>query len=447
MDRSQTLSPLDGRYYEKIAELVPYFSDFALTKYRLRVEIEYFIALSLEPKIKELRSIPKKDQISLRKLYKDFSQKDYQQIKKIEAVTAHDVKAVEYFLKKKLSAQLKSAQEFVHFALTSEDINNIAYALMWSEALSEVYIPSFKKLTLVIEVLAKQYQRQPLLSLTHGQSATPTTLGKELKVFTSRLRRQINQLSAHRLQAKCSGATGTWSAHMIAYPEVDWLSFTKRFITSFNLEPNILTTQIEPHDSLIESTDCIRRAHTILLDFTRDMWLYISRGVIGQKRSAKEVGSSTMPHKINPIHFENAEGNLGLANAVLHHLSDKLPVSRLQRDLSDSTVLRNLGVPLGYGLLAIKSLEQGLNRIQVNVVELNKELDEYWEILAEAIQIVLRKHGDIQAYEKLKELTRGEKITKAQLREFISKLKISQKDKDRLLNLTPQTYIGLSGKI
>ncbi len=448
MPTLQNLSPLDGRYAEKISELTNYFSEMALMKYRLLVEIEYFIALSLEPKIEEFPPLAEDTQQLLRDIYVQFSVADAEHIKTIEQTTQHDVKAVEYFLKEKISALPCSEHaEFIHFALTSEDINNLAYSLMWKQALTEIYLPVFTEVIEKITAFAKTNASVPLLALTHGQSATPTTVGKEFAVFANRLTRQLQHLQRQTFLGKLSGATGTWSAQTLAYPAIDWLAFSESFITALGLEPNLVTTQIEPHDSLAESFHTLERINTILIDFTRDVWLYIMRGVLGQTKKEGEVGSSTMPHKINPIHFENAEGNLGIANALFGHLAEKLPVSRLQRDLTDSTVLRNIGVPLGHSLLACQSILTGLSRVTVNEEKVNEELGQHYEILAEAIQIVLRKVGYPKPYEKLKELTRGEKITKEKIYQFVSELEISKAEKDVLLALTPQTYIGLATKL
>ncbi|MFA4830791.1 MAG: adenylosuccinate lyase [Patescibacteria group bacterium] len=443
-----TLSPLDGRYHEQLKELQNYFSEMALIRYRLVVEIEYLIDLSLEPGVKELPPFTSEIQSAIRSIYRNFLPEDAAAVKDLEKMTNHDVKAVEYFLREKLKTKnLDKYNEFIHFALTSEDVNNLAYSMMWYDAVSEIYRPLITEVRRQIAAFANEYKDQPLLSLTHGQSATPTTVGKEFAVFAARLDRQIEQLKNHRLLGKFGGATGAWSAHQIAYPEVDWQEFSKKFITKLHLEPNLLTTQIEPHDSLAESYQIIFRINTILLDFCRDVWLYVSRGVLGQKKKEGEVGSSTMPHKINPIHFENAEGNLGLANAYFSHLAEKLPVSRLQRDLSDSTVLRNQGVPLAHSVLAGKNILQGMSRLTLNEQKLNEELDNHWEVLAEAVQTILRKHNVSGAYEKLKELTRGQTITKESLREFIKTLEIPEEDREKLLNLTPHTYIGLANKL
>lgn len=443
-----TISPLDGRYREKVRELSPFVSEPALIRYRVMVEVEYLIALGNEKGVKELRPLSPKVKGELRALYKKFSDKDAEKIKQIEAETNHDVKAVEYFIKNRLSAfgsQLSA--EFVHFALTSEDINNLAYSLMWRDALQKIIIPELSALGKLLANFAKQHTSQPMLSLTHGQPATPTTVGKEFSVFSARLKRQLDQLKNHKLLGKLNGATGTYGAFVAAYPNVHWQKFSRKFIESFGLAFNPLTTQIEPHDSLTESFHTLSRINTILLDFNRDAWLYISRGILGQKKKDGEVGSSTMPHKINPLDFENAEGNLGLANALLAHLAEKLPISRMQRDLSDSTVLRNIGVPLGYSLLAYKSMQKGLSKLFINKEKLDEELGAHWEILAEPIQTILRKVGHEKPYETLKTLTRGTTVTKKDIQNFIKKLNIPKEEKQKLLKLTPQKYTGLADKL
>ena len=443
-----SLSPLDGRYADKVSPLTDYFSELALMRYRLMVEVEYFIALSQEKGIKEVTPFSPKVIKQLRNIYKNFSLTDAEQIKQIEKTTNHDVKAIEYFLKEKIQdLPCNKYSEFIHFALTSEDVNNLAYSVMWQTAVRKVYLPKIKEVQKQIGAFARAYGNTPLLALTHGQSATPTTVGKEFAVFSSRLKRQIQQLDEHQLQGKLSGATGTWSAHVISYPNVNWKKFTEKFVQSVGLFPKLITTQIENQDSLAVNFHIIKRIKIILLDFTRDLWLYIMRGVLGQKKKEGEVGSSTMPHKINPIHFENAEGNLGIANSYFVHLAQKLPISRLQRDLTDSTVLRNQGVPLGHSLLACESILTGMSRLTVNKSKLDEELENHWEVLSEAIQVVLRKVGYPKPYEKLKELTRGQQITKESIRKFIKELDIPKSEKEKLLKLTPQSYTGLASKL
>ena len=435
---------MDGRYNKSLKGLSVYFSEEALIKYRLKIEVEYLISLSHEQTIKELPPFLKQDQNRLRALYLDFDNLDAKRVKQIEKTTNHDVKAVEYFLQEKVDKQF---HHWIHFSLTSEDVNNLAYSMMWRDGLKKVYLPCLIKVNDRLFELSKKYKGDSLLSLTHGQPATPTTFGKELLVFHSRLQRQIDQIKNHHLLGKFSGATGTWSAHLAAYPNTDWIAFAKKFISSLGLVPNLVTTQIEPHDSISESFHHIVRINSILIDLCKDIWFYISRGVLGQKRVKGEVGSSTMPHKINPIQFENAEGNLGISNCLLNHFTAKLPVSRMQRDLSDSTVIRNQGVALGHSYLALNNILKGLLRISLNKQHILKELNSHWEILGEAIQTVLRKANTPNAYEQLKELTRGQTINQASVISFIKKLNISDKDKDNLLKLTPENYVGVAPKL
>jgi adenylosuccinate lyase len=448
VNKLDSISPLDGRYREAVAELAPFFSEAALIRYRVQVEVEYLISLSREKHIPELPPFSSREQAHLRRLYEQFTPADAERVKELEAVTGHDVKAVEYFLREKFRAAGKDhLVPWIHFALTSEDINNLAYTLMWRDALQQVYLPAARKLQRTLRTLARKQAATPLLALTHGQPATPTTLGKEIAVYVHRLERQLAYLNAHRLAGKLGGATGTWSAHTLAFPAVDWLRFTRRFVRSLGLEPNLLTTQVENHDSLAESYQAVVRINTILLDLCRDFWQYISRGLFRQKRVAGEVGSSTMPHKINPIHFENAEGNLELSGALFTQLAAKLPHSRLQRDLSGSTVIRNQGVALGHALLALKNLLKGLSRLAVDRAALQAELTAHWEVLAEAVQTILRKSGHEDAYEILKDLTRGRRITEEKLREFIAGLDLPGPDRERLLALTPELYTGLAARL
>ena len=438
------LSPLDGRYSSSVKELNAYFSEAALMRYRVYVEVEYLIALGREKKIHELPALSDRQKNRLRSSYQKFDLNSAQIVKNIEAETNHDVKAIEYYIQKHCGAKL---HPWIHFALTSEDINNISYTLMWCHAMKQVYVPMLTKLQRDLKAMAKRYRSVPMLSMTHGQPATPTTFGKELGVLFKRIDRQMVQIKKQSFLGKLSGATGTWSAHTSAYPKMDWVKFTSKFVRSLGLQPNTVTTQIEPHDSMAESFHQVLRINSILKDLCQDLWMYVSRGILSQKKVAGEVGSSTMPHKINPIQFENAEGNLGLSNALLSHLAQKLPISRMQRDLTDSTVLRNQGVALGYSFLALKSISKGLSRITINKNKMKFELNEHWEVLAEAIQTILRKEGKIDAYEKLKDLTRGEKINESSITDFISSLKISDENKEALLSLRPETYVGKASDI
>jgi len=444
MNSLNNISPLDGRYANSISILSDYFSESALMGYRLKVEIEYLIALGNEKGIKDLPAFSKDEQSRLRKIYQNFNSAGAEKVKEIEAITNHDVKAIEYYIQDKVK---KSLHPWIHFALTSEDVNNLSYSLMWQDGLKNVYLTSLQLINKELKKLAQKYKGSPMLALTHGQPATPTTFGKELAVFCARLDRQISQMKPHTLLGKFGGATGTWSAHVAAYPKLNWTKFAAKFIHSLGLEPNLITTQIEPHDSLAENFHQVIRVNSILTNLCRDMWSYISRGILGQKKVAGEVGSSTMPHKINPIQFENAEGNMGIANALLNHLATKLPVSRMQRDLTDSTTLRNQGVALGYSYLALQNILKGLSRITIHKVKMTNELNNHWEVLGEAVQTILRKSGKQDAYEQLKTLTQGQSINAKSMAEFVSGLKISDEDKRTLLELTPENYIGLSSKL
>ena len=447
-DPLKNISPLDGRYSKSIETLSDYFSESALIKYRIKVEIEYLIHLSRQKEVKELDPISDKDIKRFQKIYNSFSIEDAKRVKAIEVATNHDVKAVEYFIREKLEKMNKKRlYPWIHFALTSEDVNNLSYSLMWQEGMRNVFLPQFHQVIKKLNTIAKQFSTTAMLSLTHGQSATPTTFGKELAVFVHRLNRQFEQIKKQQLQGKFGGATGTWAAHYTAYPKMDWLNFSKKFIRSLGLDPNLVTTQIEPHDSVVESYHSMIRVNNILIDLCRDIWSYVSRGILKQKRVPGEVGSSTMPHKINPIQFENAEGNLGLANSILGHLSNKLPISRMQRDLTDSTTLRNQGVAMGYSYLACKNILKGLKRITVNKPGMKKELNIHWEVLAEAVQTVLRKSGSDNAYEQLKNMTQGETVTSESIIDFVKLLRIPEEDKKRLSELTPEEYIGIAPKL
>ena len=409
------------------------------------VEVEYLISLGEEKKLAELPLISKTVQNSLRKIYERFDSISARRIKKIETQTNHDVKAVEFYISEKLRKMNKpNLIPWVHFGLTSEDVNNISYSLMWKDGIKNVYLAKLSSIQKAIKMLANKYSKEAMLSLTHGQPATPTTFGKEMAVFLSRLNKQCATLKDLGLECKLSGATGNWAAHYIAYPSINWIRFTKKFISRLGLKHNALTTQVECHDSLAEQYHLLCRINSILIDFSNDMWFYISRGILVQEKVSGEAGSSTMPHKINPIHFENAEGNCGLANALLVHLANKLTISRMQRDLSGSTVIRNQGIALGYCVVALNSLIKGVGRVRINKQKISSELNNHWEVLAEAVQTILRKNGHPDAYEKIKELTRGETVSKKSIREIISTLDVSSNDKDVLMRLTPGGYTGLS---
>jgi len=441
------LSPLDGRYASKLDALRPIFSEYGLIKYRVAVEVAWFKALCDEPGIPEARELTRDEISFLDNLAKNFSETDALRVKDLERATNHDVKAVEYFIKEKFAGtSLAPLSEFVHFACTSEDINNVAHALMLKDGV-KILCETAEKLLDCLCTLTRENSSLPMLARTHGQPASPTTLGKEFAVFYHRLREASFKIEECIYTAKLNGAVGNYNAHTIAYPDVDWPAFAMDIIEQFGLIFMEHTTQIEPHDTMAELFHHIARFNTILLDLNRDLWHYISIGYLSQKTIATETGSSTMPHKVNPIDFENSEGNLGVANALLCHMAQKLPVSRLQRDLSDSTVLRNMGVAFGHTLLAWQSTLKGLEKIQPNKARLAEDLDNAWEVLAEPIQTVMRKHGIANPYEKLKDLTRGKSITLATMRAFVESLDIPADDKSRLLALTPATYLGLAEEL
>lgn len=441
------ISPIDGRYRSQLAVLAPYFSEFGLIRYRVRVEVEYFLFLA-EKKIISLPASVKP--AKLRAIYEDFSEADALQIKQIERTTNHDVKAVEYFLKEKLNALgAGNSVEWIHFGLTSQDVNNTAIPLSWKEALEEAYLPALQNIVLQLKKMAKEWKGVSMLARTHGQPASPTTLGKEIMVFVERLEGQIRLLSHVPFAAKFGGATGNFNAHYVAFPKTDWVKFGNDFVSKkLGLERMQYTTQIEHYDNIAAQFDALKRINTILIDFSRDVWQYISMDYFKQTVKKGEVGSSAMPHKVNPIDFENAEGNLGIANALYEHLSAKLPVSRLQRDLTDSTVLRNVGVPMAHSLLALRSLEKGLGKLLLNKDKLTADLENNWAVVAEAIQTILRRENYPQPYEALKELTRGKAgITKQDIHEFVGKLKVSAAVKKELKAITPQNYTGVDFKI
>ena len=443
------LSPLDGRYHKQLAPLGAYCSESALIRYRVRVEIEWLIALAQDPVLAEIRPFSAATVGELRQAAAAFAEADAARVKEIEARTNHDVKAIEYWLRERFAgnAEAAAAAEFIHFALTSEDINNLAYALMLADAREKVMLPALDEVIGRLHSMAHDLADAPMMARTHGQAATPTTLGKEMANVVHRLRRARSRIATLSLTGKLNGAVGNYNAHLAAYPAFDWEGFARSFVEAFGLEFNAYTTQIEPHDALAELFDACARANTILIDLDRDIWGYVSLGYFKQKVVAGEVGSSTMPHKVNPIDFENSEGNLGLANALLRHLSDKLPLSRWQRDLTDSTVLRNAGVALGYSLLGCVSCLKGLNKLEANPAALHADLESTWEVLAEAVQTVMRRYGLPEPYEQLKALTRGKGITRETLQEFIRQLAIPAAEKERLLALAPWTYTGKAAEL
>ncbi|MFA7278577.1 MAG: adenylosuccinate lyase [Sterolibacterium sp.] len=438
------LSPLDGRYADKLVTLREYFSEFGLIKRRVRIEIAWLKVLAANPELPEIKAFSANTIDELDRVADGFKVADADAIKSIEARTKHDVKAMEYWLKERLSgnAEVMAATEFIHFGCTSEDINNVSHALMLQEGRDRILLPALRQLAARLRDLAHALAEVPMLARTHGQPATPTTLGKEMANICVRLERATKRIEAIKLTAKFNGAVGNYNAHLAAYPDIDWESFNRRFIESFGLEFNPYTIQIEPHDVLSELFDAIARANTILLDADRDFWQYISLGYFKQKLKAGEIGSSTMPHKVNPIDFENSEGNLGLANAILRHLAEKLPISRMQRDLTDSTVLRNMGVAIGYSVLAYDSCLRGMGKLEADPLRLQADLDACWEVLAEPVQTVMRRYGVANPYEQLKELTRGKAITREALQGFIRGLAIPAVEKTRLLAMTPASYLG-----
>ncbi|MFW8590029.1 adenylosuccinate lyase [Glaciecola sp. 2405UD65-10] len=438
------LSPVDGRYGSKSSALRPYFSEFGLIKHRVLVEVRWLQALSNHADITEVPAFSDEANQLLNAIVDNFSELDAQRIKDIERTTNHDVKAVEYFLKEQVSEleELNSVNEFIHFACTSEDINNLSHALMLKGGLENAVLPYCEELITAIKTLAKEYRSIPMMARTHGQPASPTTMGKEMANVAVRLQRQVEQIIAVPMLGKLNGAVGNYNAHLSAYPNTDWHTFSAEFVNSLGLQHNPFTTQIEPHDYIAELYDAVARFNTILIDFDRDIWGYIAMGHFKQRTIAGEIGSSTMPHKVNPIDFENSEGNLGIANAIFSHLASKLPVSRWQRDLTDSTVLRNLGVGFGYAIIAYQASLKGISKLQVNEASLSKELDDNWELLAEPIQTVMRRYGIEKPYEKLKELTRGKKVDAAHMAQFIDGLELPDTVKQELKELSPASYIG-----
>jgi adenylosuccinate lyase len=441
------ISPIDGRYSAKADKLRPIFSEYGLIKHRVTIEIRWLIALSKNNKISEIPAFSKSTLKILQNIISSFSAKDAQAIKDIEKTTNHDVKAVEYWLKKTLAnnKEVHAVSEFIHFGCTSEDINNLSYASMLKDGIHNVILPEISKLQKKLNDYAIKYADIAMMARTHGQTASPTSLGKEFANVSQRLIRQMDILKNQSYLGKMNGAVGNFNAHLSAYPQIDWHKVSKSFVESLGLECNEFTTQIEPHDFIAEVFHNLFRIHTILIDFNRDIWSYISLGYFSQKTIKNEVGSSTMPHKVNPIDFENSEGNLGLSNALLNHLASKLPISRWQRDLTDSTVLRNMGLAMAYGFIAYESCLKGLDKIVVNKDKIYEDLDNAWEVLAEPIQTVMRKNGIENPYEKLKELTRGNQhLTEKALHDFITKLNLKAEDKTYLLNLSPHNYIGIA---
>ncbi len=444
----RAISPLDGRYADKVAPLREYVSEWALIKFRALVQLRWLRAMSGQPGITHVRAFTPAEQALLIELEVGFDQAAAERVKAIEARTNHDSKAVEYYLRERLEAtSLADMAGSLHFACTSDDINNLAYALMFRGAMHSVWQPAARALLDSLAELARELAHVPMLARTHGQAATPTSLGKEIAVFAQRLRRQLRQIEAQAYLGKFNGATGAYNAHVAAYPQVDWLSVSRQFVAGLGLSPNLLTTQIEPHDYLAELVHALMRFNTALLDCCRDMWAYISLGSFRQQVVTSETGSSTMPHKVNPIDFENAEANLGISNALFAHLADKLPISRLQRDLSDSSALRNVGVAIAHSYLALQSVSRGLGKLEVNRAALAADLDDAWQLLAEAVQTVMRKHHLPEAYEQLKVLTRGQPITRERLHTFIQALALPAAEKRRLLQLTPASYLGLAGEL
>lgn len=438
------ISPVDGRYGNKVLDLRPIFSEFGLIRYRVLIEVRWLQALANDDHLKEVGPFSKDTLAFLDSIISDFSESDAERVKSIESTTNHDVKAVEYFLKEKSqgNAELEAATEFWHFACTSEDINNLSHALMLHDARNQVIAPLIRQLLDSVKQIALDLKSVPMLSRTHGQPASPSTMGKEFANVYVRLKRQLDQIESVSILGKINGAVGNYNAHLSAYPNFDWHQFSESFVTGLGLTWNPYTTQIEPHDYVAELFDAVARFNTILLDFDRDIWGYIALGHFKQKTIAGEIGSSTMPHKVNPIDFENSEGNLGIANALMQHLASKLPVSRWQRDLTDSTVLRNLGVGFAHSVIAYLSTLKGLGKLEVNEASLAAELDANWEVLAEPIQTVMRKHGIEKPYEKLKELTRGKRISAPDVAEFIDNLELPDDVKQHLKSMTPANYIG-----
>ncbi len=444
----RSISPLDGRYASQVAGLADCLSEWALIKHRLHVEVEWLLTLAARLEISKLRAFTPDEVLHLRSLVEEFDDVAAQRVKDIERTTQHDVKAVEYYMRERLKGtSLEDAQEYIHFGCTSDDINNLAYGLMVREALQEQWLPEAAAMADKVAALAEETRALPLLARTHGQAATPSTVGKELAVFVVRWRRQLKQLRNAEYLGKFNGAVGAYNAHAIAYPDAPWEEIAREFVGALGITFSPLTTQIESHDYLAEIFHALVRFNTVTIDFDRDMWAYISLGYFRQKAEAREVGSSTMPHKVNPIQFENSEANLGVSNALLEHLATKLPTSRLQRDLTDSSALRNMGPAIAHSLIALKAAQRGLEQVEVDAGALGRDLDDAWEVLAEAVQTVMRKHGYPDAYDRMRDLTRGKGITRAGIAEFVEGLDLPADDKLRLLELTPASYTGLAERL
>lgn len=448
MSELTALSPLDGRYASKTGDLAEIFSEYGLIRCRVIVEAHWFLALCAEPGIPEARTLTDDESSLITNIIGNFTEENAQRVKDIERTTNHDVKAVEYFLKEKFAGTtLEPLSEFLHFACTSEDINNMSHAMQLSDGLATIINAQWEVID-VLTAMVKESKDIAMLARTHGQTASPTTVGKELAVFVARLEYQTDRMNAISIMGKLNGAVGNFNAHLAAYPDVDWPEFTRKIIEDkLGLEQNLYTTQIEPHDYMAEIFHAMMRWNTILLDFDRDIWTYISMAYFGQRTIKGEVGSSTMPHKVNPIDFENSEGNLGMANAIFGHMAAKLPISRLQRDLTDSTVLRNMGTAFGYSIIACKSTMKGISKLKINHEKIAADLDNAWEVLAEPIQTVMRKVGIDEPYEKLKAITRGQKVTKETISDFLETLELPEDDKNRLLSMTPASYIGIADKL
>ena len=448
MSKIKALTPIEGRYGNITTILENYFSEWALMKFRIHIEVEWLITMASDPAFHDIRSLTSEEIQFLRNIVADFDEELALKIKEIEKVTNHDVKAVEYFLREMLEeTSLSDLIEFIHFACTSEDINNLSYALMLKQGMNDAWLPAAEKLVAEVTNMAEEFKNVPMLSHTHGQPASPTTVGKELAIFVYRWNRQLKSIRSLEYLGKFNGAVGNFNAHKIAYPDVEWEKVSKGFVCGLGLDYNPMTTQIESHDYMAECFQAVSRFNNIVLDFDRDVWLYISLGYFKQKAAKGEVGSSTMPHKVNPIDFENSEANLGMSNSILGFLANKLPISRMQRDLSDSSAQRNIGTAIAYSYIAVNYTSKGIKKLSINLKAIEEDLEEAWEVIAEAVQTVMRKHGYSNPYDKLKEITRGKKIGKEEIRAFISSIELPEEDKMRLMELTPQKYIGLAEEL